>query len=127
MASIVVSIPNQIPRRYPVPESFTYREINKIKQETGLRPAEFEDALNTGDPSIVISLALICANRAGHRMTEADLFDLEVGAISVEGDEDDADPTPAGDATVTPATTPEAGGTLLSPASTESDPGSSAT
>lgn len=95
MSHIIIALPNEVPRKYPVPEGFTYRELNTIKTITGLRPADFEEALNTGDPGIVISLAIICANRAGHTITEDDLLDLEVGAIRLEGDEDDADPTPA--------------------------------
>lgn len=117
MSSIVIHIPNQIPRKYPVPESFTYRELQLIKTSTGLRPADFEDALQSGDPDIVIALALICAKRAGHSMTADDLMDLEVGAITVE--DDDVDPTTAGgDATPATMTTPEDGGTLASPEST---------
>lgn len=111
MSHIVIAIPNEVPRRYPIPDSFTYRELNTIKTVTGLRPAEFEDALGTGDPDMVIALASICAQRAGHRITADDLMDLEVGAITVEGDDDD--PTPAGDDAVSaePATTPADGGT----------------
>jgi hypothetical protein len=118
MSSIVITIPNQVPRKYAVPESFTYRERQTIKNVTGLRPAEFEDALESGDPDIVIALAVICAQRAGHAITADDLMDLEVGAITVEGD--DEDPTTAGAAeSEAPTTTPEDGGTLPSPASTE--------
>jgi hypothetical protein len=125
VSSIVIAIPHQVPRKYPVPDGFTYRELQTIKTVTGLRPAEFEDALNSGDPDIVIALAVICAKRAGHNMTADDLMDLEVGAITVEGD-DDADPTTAGDAVEDqPATTPEDGGTPPSLASTASDPGNS--
>ena len=110
MSHLVIAIPNQVPRRYPVPDSFTYRELQTMKTVTGLRPAEFEDALNSGDPDIVIALAVICAQRAGHSITADDLMDLEVGAITVEGDEDD--PTDAGEAdNAEPATTPADGGT----------------
>lgn len=127
MPSIIINLPGQIPRKYPVPESFTYRELHTIKTVTGLRPVDFEDALASGDPDIVVALAVVCAKRAGHNITQDDLLDLEVGGISVEGDEDD--PTDAGDADAeaTPATTLEDGGTPPSPASTESDPGSSPT
>lgn len=126
MADLVISIPNQIPRKYPVPESFTYRELQTFKTVAGLRPAELEDALFSGDPDVVIALAMICAKRSGHPFTEEDLLDLEVGAITIEGD---ADPTSAGEDAEgeQPATTPEDGGTQLLPASTASDPGSSQT
>ncbi len=118
MSHIVIAIPNQVPRKYAVPESFTYRELQTIKTVTGLRPAEFEDALNSGDPDIVIALAVICAARAGHNLTHDDLLDLEVGAITVEGDE--ADPTPAAgaDDAAEAATIPADGGIPASSVST---------
>lgn len=120
MADIVIHIPNQVPRRYPVPDNFTYRELQTIKTVTGLRPAEFEEALGAGDPDIVIALAMICAKRAGHNMAADDLFDLEIGGITIEGD-DEEDPTTAGDNAddATPATTPADGGTPDWPESTE--------
>ena len=122
MSHIVIAISNEIPRKYPVPDSFTYRELQTIKTVTGLRPSDFEDALNSGDPDIVIALSLICAARAGHQMTQDDLLDLDVGSITVEGD--DEDPTTAGDANADqPATIPADGGTPDSSGSTDSDPG----
>jgi hypothetical protein len=118
MADLVIHIPNQVPRKYPVPENFTYRELQTIKTVTGLRPAEFEEALGSDDPDIVIALAMICAKRAGHIVTPDDLLDLEIGGITIEGD-DEADPTTAGDVNEeTPATTPENGGTPALPEST---------
>ena len=63
--------------------------MQTIKTVTGLRPGDFENALVTGDPDIVIALAVICAGRAGHKITPEMLLDLEVGAISVEDDEDE--------------------------------------
>lgn len=121
MADLIISIPNQVPRRYPVPESFTYRELNTIKQITGCRPAELEDALSSGDPDIVIALAVVCAKRAGHNIKADDLFDLEVGAITLEGDEvDESDPTSGvtDPDEVTPEMIPEDGGTPASLVST---------
>lgn len=128
MSSIVIHMPGQIPRKYPVPDSFTYRELHTIKTVTGLRPADFEDALTSGDPDMVIALAVICAKRAGHNITQDDLLDLEVGGITVEGDEEE-NPTTADAAAevVTPAMTPADGGTPDSSASTASDPGNSPT
>lgn len=123
MADLIISIPNQVPRRYPVPDSFTYRELQTIKQITGCRPAELEDALTSGDPDIVVALATICAARAGHKISADDLFDLEVGAITIDGDESDVDESdPTSGATdpneVAPETILEAGGTPASLAST---------
>lgn len=118
MNYITIDIPGQVKRKYPVPESFTYRELGVIKNETGLRPGDFEDALATGDPDIVISLAVICAQRAGHKITRNDLLDLDVGAIMTESD-DDEDPFLAGEDTATPAMILEDGGTQPLDESTE--------
>jgi hypothetical protein len=124
MADLVIAIPGEVPRKYPVPDSFTYRELNTIKTVTGLRPAEFEDALASGDPDIVISLAVVCSQRAGHKITRETLLDLDVGSITIESD-DDEDPTTASDEadSVALATIPADGGTPASSASTDSDPG----
>lgn len=119
MSHIVIAIPNEVPRKYPLPDTFTYREQQTIKIHTGLRPIEYEDALNSGDPDIVIALAVICAARAGHNITYDQLLDLEIGAITAEGD--DADPTPAAsvDDAVEAATIHADGGTLALPVSTD--------
>jgi len=119
MTSLVIAMPGEIPRKYPIPDGFTYRELQIIKVQTGLRPGDFEEALQAGDPDMQIMLAYICARRAGHKISVDQLMDLEVGAISVEDDED-LDPTSAGEEAKTPATltTPEDGGIPDSHAST---------
>lgn len=126
MSSLVITIPGEVPRKYPIPEGFTYRELQIIKVNTGLRPGDFEDALQAGDPDMQIMLAYIVARRAGHKISIDQLMDLEVGAISVEDDED-ADPTSAAEEANEAATltTREDGGTPDSHASTASDPGKS--
>ena len=93
MSSIIIAFPGEVPRKYPIPESFTYRELQTIKTVTGLRPGDFEEALTSGDPDIVIALAVICSSRAGHKITPEMLLDLEIGAIGVE--DDDENPTTA--------------------------------
>ena len=116
MASLIIEIPNQVPRKYAVPDSFTYRELQTFKTVAGVRPTEMEDALFSGDPDVIVALAMVCARRAGHNITEDMLLDLEVGGIRIEGDEDEADPTSAGDGeTEPPATIPADGGTPPSP------------
>lgn len=125
MAEIVISIPNQVPRKYPVPDSFTYRELQEFKTVAGVRPTEMEDALFSGDPDVIIALARICALRAGHDIPTETLLDLEVGAITMESEED---PTSADEtAKASSAQILEDSGTPSSPASTDSDPGSSQT
>lgn len=123
--SLVIAMPGEVPRKYPIPEGFTYRELQIIKVNTGLRPGDFEDALEAGDPDMQIMLAYICARRAGHKISIDQLMELEVGAISVEAEDDD--PTSAAEDANEAATltTREDGGTPDSHASTASDPGKS--
>lgn len=122
MPDLVISIPNQIPRKYPVPDSFTYRELQTFKTVAGVRPIEMEDALTSGDPDVVIALAMVCAKRAGHTFTDEMLLDLEVGAITLEGDAEDP-PTGSVEASVETTTILDDGGTPPLDASTGSDPG----
>lgn len=103
MADIVIAHPDG-ERRYPIPETFTYREIGTIKRVSGLRAGELEDALAAGDVDVIVALAVIAATRAGETVTAADFENLEFGAIDVDGG--DEDPTPAAeDAGGAPLTT----------------------
>jgi len=102
-------------RRYPLPSSYTYREMGRIKTITGLRAGEIEQALIAGDAEIIVAIAVVAAERAGDSIDISKIEDLEFGAISVE---EEPDPTKAADAaaatdelsSLTPET-PEAGGT----------------
>ena len=94
--------------RFEVPENFTYRELKTVRQITGLRPGEFEEALAAGDSDFIIALAVISGARSGVQVDPEDLLDLEIGAIELEGDE--PDPTAGADAQEAPETTLAAGG-----------------
>jgi len=101
------------PKRYAMPEAFTYREMGRIKTLTGIRAGEIEDALLAGDTDVIIAIAQIAAERAGDTAPIEALENLEFGAIRVEVE---ADPTPAAseaaeDDASAPQTTPEPGGT----------------
>lgn len=104
------------PKRYPMPETFTYREMGRIKTLTGIRAGEIEDALLAGDTDVIVAIAQIAAERAGDSAPVDALESLDFGAIRVEAEED---PTPAAeeaaeDAGDAPQTTPETGGTPAS-------------
>ena len=103
------------PKRYPMPESFTYREMGRIKTLTGIRAGEIEDALLAGDTDIIVAMSQIAAERAGDSAPIDALENLQFGAIRVEAEED---PTPAAseaaDDASAPETTPEDGGTPAS-------------
>ena len=126
-AELTIKIPGQIPRKYPLPESWTYRELQTIKRIAGLTPVRVMEALGEGDPDAIMALAIVVANRAGHNLTENDLLDLDADSVTFEGDDDEDDassPTSAGVVveSVMPATILAPGGTLDSSVSTDSDP-----
>lgn len=104
------------PKRYPMPESFTYREMGRIKTLTGIRAGEIEDALLAGDTDLIIAIAQIAAERAGDAAPIEALENLSFGAIRVEVEEDpttaaeEAAPVESG----APETTPVDGGTPAS-------------
>lgn len=104
MADIVIEFPEG-EKRYPLPESVTHRESKRIKSVTGLRMGEIGEGLETGDPDVLIAFAVISAERQGERLDVDALYDLELGTIRLDGDEDDADPTIA-DAAEAPAVHP---------------------
>jgi hypothetical protein len=96
VAEIIIEFPTGI-KKYPMPDGVTHREAAKIKATTGLRLGEIGDALERGDPDVVLAFALIAAARVGDIISEDSLWDLELGAIRMEGDDDEEDPTAAAD------------------------------
>lgn len=95
MADIIIEFPTGI-KKYPMPDGVTHREAARIKSSTGLRLGEIGDALERGDPDVVLAFALIAAARVGDIIDEDSLWDLELGSIRLDSDEDDAeDPTAA--------------------------------
>jgi hypothetical protein len=83
--------------QYKVSPPFTNRELHAIKQITGVRAGEMQDALEAGDSDMIVALAHIAVRRSGaNRPSLDDLWDLEAGAIDMtlpEDEEDGADPT----------------------------------
>lgn len=107
------------------PETLTNREGHRIKQMTGLRAGELEDAMTAGDSDLLLALAAIVLARHSKHVADDLLWDAPIGSAlnwvldQTEGDE--ADPP-----TVTPPLTgtgsygPSGGG---SSSSTSDHPG----
>lgn len=87
MSELVIAFPDG-ERRYPMPESFTYREMGVIKRITGLRAGELEEALTAGDVDVIVALAVIAGTRAGDTVSADDFENLEFGAIEIADDEE---------------------------------------
>lgn len=81
---------------YPLDLSyFTNRELHLIKQVSGVRAGELDEALGAGDNDVFVAVALIAAKRAGKDIPVDMLWDAPHGKVTLETDaseEDEADP-----------------------------------
>jgi hypothetical protein len=80
------------------PESMTNREGHRIKQMSGVRAGEYEDALEAGDNDFMVALAAIVLTRRGKRFDESVLWDAPMGSGVTfeigEREEEGEDPDP---------------------------------
>jgi hypothetical protein len=95
---------------FKVEPPFTNRELHIIKQVAGVRAGQLFEAMEAGDSDLLVALAHIAIRRMKlNRPSLDELWDLPAGDITVGAEEetvDAADPTPAGDESGSPATTP---------------------
>jgi len=65
---------------------FTNREFHLIKTETGIRPAEVDDAASNGDTDVFVGFALVALQRAGfdNPQVRKIVWDLSPDAFDVE-------------------------------------------
>jgi hypothetical protein len=65
---------------------FTNREFHLIKTETGIRPAEVDDAATNGDTDVFVGFALVALQRAGfdNPQVRKIVWDLSPDAFDVE-------------------------------------------
>lgn len=83
-------------REYPLSLEFTNRDLHTIKQIAGVRPAEIQDAMASGDVDVFVALAVCALRKAGAtRPTLEELWDMPVDAIELVSPDDEQDPTPA--------------------------------
>ncbi|NBR00701.1 MAG: hypothetical protein EBT79_08750 [Actinobacteria bacterium] len=55
---------------FELPEELTFKEMQQIKAISGLNPAQIPDALDEGDPMLVVAFVIIAAGRSGKRISE---------------------------------------------------------
>jgi len=74
--------------------SFKNKDWRLIKRVSGVRPLEFQEALQAGDNDVLISITMIALERAGKLYQEEWLWEADSGGISIVQveTEDDADP-----------------------------------
>src|SRR5579883_597940 len=82
-------------------EPFTTGELNIIKQVSGVRGMEIEDAFAAGDTDLIVALAVVALYRAGKVSRKQALFVAEKlwaapgGGLLFDADEDEKDaPSP---------------------------------
>lgn len=55
---------------FEMPEELTFKEMQQIKAISGLNPAQIPDALDEGDPMLVVAFVIIAGGRSGKRLSE---------------------------------------------------------
>ena len=86
---------------------FTGRELHTIKEISGVRANELQDAFVAGDYDLVVAFTVITLRRAGKIVNPDEIMDAEVGSITIDVDDDvvgedeerppASSPTPNGD------------------------------
>lgn len=74
------------------PDTITQREAHKIKQATGLRLGELEDAMQAGDADVVVAVAIVVLDRRGKRYDVEALWRAPLGSIRIDVADADAEP-----------------------------------
>jgi hypothetical protein len=101
-------------------DHLTNGELHTIKKISGVRPNEFDDAINAADNDLFVAFVVIALERAGHQVdmrviwaARTECFDID---LTGEEGEDDADPPPPPTALSPPGSKPPSGSS--SPATT---------
>lgn len=79
---------------YELDLNFTNRDLHTVKQISGVRAGELDEAIRVGDLDVVVALAVNALRRAGHQVNIDILWDAEAGKITLIEDEADAVPPP---------------------------------
>lgn len=83
---------------FEMPENLTFREMQQIKAVTGLNPGQIPEALDEGDPMVVVAFVMIAAGRAGKAIDENKILSWTLDDIEFGEEEEpaeDEDPTEA--------------------------------
>lgn len=80
---------------YDLDLTFTHRDYRTIKQLSGVRALEVEDALKAGDMDVILAVAEIALQRAGVPHHVDQLWDAEGGSMQLIQEEiEEADASP---------------------------------
>lgn len=67
---------------------FTNRELHTVKQISGVRAGELQDALTAGDNDVLVAMAVIAAHRAGQPIPVEVIWEADAGKIAFDFTED---------------------------------------
>lgn len=70
--------------------TFTNRELHIIKREAGVRVGELQGSITNMDNDLMVAFAFIALRRAGRNPDVDILWELPVGAILLEDDDEEA-------------------------------------
>jgi hypothetical protein len=105
MAKLKIDGINQYDGEYDLDvAAFTGRELHTIKEISGVRGAELQDAFAAGDYDLVVAFTVIVLQRAGKIVNPDEIMDAEVGSITIATEDVDEEekrplassPTPNG-------------------------------
>jgi len=91
---------------FEMPEELTFKEMQQIKNVCGLNPAQVPEALDQGDPMVVVAFVMIAAGRSGKVLNEQKVMGWTMNEIEFVDEpkpkrttrkktEEDEDPTKA--------------------------------
>jgi len=74
---------------FELPEELTFKEMQQIKAISGLNPAQIPDALDEGDPMLVVAFVIIAGGRSGKRLSEEKVMGWTLGDIEFVTEEEE--------------------------------------
>lgn len=89
MPNIIISGVPGLDGSYPLDLNFTHRDFHDIKRISGIRANEVQDALVARDVDLIVAMAAIALRRAGRFYDLDQLWDSEVGGITLDASDDE--------------------------------------
>lgn len=90
---------------FEMPDELTFKEMQQIKGVSGLNPAQIPEALDNGDPMVIVAFVIVAAGRSGKVLSETKVMGWTMSDIEFVDDEEkpkrttkkkaEEDPTPA--------------------------------
>lgn len=92
----IVGVSENVDGEWELDDELDYGAFRTIKQTTGLRASEVNDALAAGDADLVVAFAMIALDQNGRRYQANELWRAKIGSITLVGDLANPTQTPNG-------------------------------